>query len=531
MPDLDLAACRRWVALGLARLQALASTIDGLNVFPVPDGDTGTNVLLTFRRAAKEADSDEADSAVDLAQLTAALARGALLGARGNSGIITAAFLQGCADGFEQCRNEDPEGVLPVVTGEQFSSALTQADAHAWQAVATPVEGTILTVSRAAAEAAAASLPGDAAGVITAATDAARVALAETPAQLPALTGVVDAGGAAFVVLLDALRAAITDQPIATLPGVDDATGLPTQHLVRASGPEYEVMFELVAAEGVSVSALQDSLGECGDSVAVVSSAQGWHAHVHTDDPAEALQRGAGFGDLSSPQVVHLASGTPRPVPSTGVGCVAWVSGTGLASLLAQLGIVAVLGDEASRVSTEQVVAAAHATGAHELLLLPNDRDSMAMMHAARGLCLEHGLTAEVVPSMAEPAGVAAASVFDPSASLADNLHSMTEAASGVRCFTIATATRSVETPVGACRAGQVVGIEDGAIIAVSDDVTGALTSVVDGLNAHPERVTVLVGAGVAAGTIETLGALLPHAEVHEIDAGHGAVGLQVGFE
>lgn len=288
---LDARTARRWAVSALAALGQAREEIDALNVYPVPDGDTGTNLYLTLEAACASALVLPADAGLRAA--SDAFARGALLGARGNSGIIAAQFLRGWADEL---------GETEVVDADVAKRAVLRADEQAWQAVARPVEGTILSVSRAAAQAAAnaGSLLAD---VVSAAAEAARTALRRTPEQLDVLrrAGVVDAGGRGLVVLLDTLESLVLGRSSRRTSRRHRDEPLPAADL-SACGPEpdapepaYEVMYLLDAA-GERLPALRERLASLGDSLAVVGGAGLWHVHVHVDDPGAAVEAGIEAG-------------------------------------------------------------------------------------------------------------------------------------------------------------------------------------------------------------------------------------------
>ena len=350
---LDGTVARRWAQYAAEGLERAKDTLDALNVFPVPDGDTGTNLVLTMRRAAHEVARTPADApVVDLLQ---ALARGALMGARGNSGIITSQLLLGWAQAWAQA---------PAASAVMLARALTRADEQAWTAVATPLEGTILSVTRAAARAAEreARAGADIVATVRAAAEAAREALLRTTSQLRVLheAGVVDAGGAGVVVLLDALEAAVTGEPAhESLKDID--LGSPGHCLDDQGviGPAFEVMY-LLTADDENAPALRSELEEMGDSVVVVGGSGLWHIHVHTDDAGAAVEAGTALGTPHRIRVIHLASGEHRPVPRAALpdgatGSLVVVScaiGPGLAEAFRAGGMVPVLPEGAVRAST-----------------------------------------------------------------------------------------------------------------------------------------------------------------------------------
>src|SRR6266540_3986673 len=275
--------------MGLDGLRRHQREIDDLNVYPVPDGDTGTNLVLTVA-AADEALALEADALASLGHALRCAARGALLGARGNSGVILSQILRGLADAL---------AAAPLAGGRALATALATAASAAYQAVAQPVEGTILTVVRAAAQAAAAADSDDLATVARAAADAARAALARTPEQLPVLAraGVVDAGGRGLCVMLDALVEVITGERPSDEPVVP-ASVRPPLTMARESGSDdyaYEVQFLLDATE-TAVAPLKQSLAKLGDSLVVVGGDGTWNVHVHVNDVGAAVEAGVEAG-------------------------------------------------------------------------------------------------------------------------------------------------------------------------------------------------------------------------------------------
>lgn len=308
--SLDATALRRWAVVARAGLAAAAQTIDALNVFPVPDADTGTNLLLTFEQALlAERFAVSADAGI--AELTDSFARAAVLSARGNSGVILSQLARGVAAGA----TEEHTAWGPI----EVAAALRLAAAHARSAVADPQEGTILSVADAAAAAASDAAhnaaDGTLADVVAAAATAARRALDHSPEKLPVLqrAGVVDAGGAGLLVLLDALLAVVERRTGVALPSdewvsrgavsVIGACDLPTDEV----GPAYEVMLVLEDSTADSVTALEADLMALGDSVVIAGDDSLRSVHVHTDHVAAAMERIARAGRTSYPEVTRFA--------------------------------------------------------------------------------------------------------------------------------------------------------------------------------------------------------------------------------
>ncbi|MDG6104417.1 DAK2 domain-containing protein [Dactylosporangium aurantiacum] len=307
----DGAAVRRWCAAGLDALRRHRSEIDALNVYPVPDGDTGTNLALTMSAAADAVDA--APPAAGAADLLAVAARGALLGARGNSGIILAQLLKGLASSLASAR---------AVGGPELAAALDSAARSAYAAVAAPVEGTVLSVATAAARAAASVVAasggssgftaGGVVAVARAAAEGARIALARTPEQLPALAraGVVDAGGRGLVVLLEAFVTSLTGEapPVAAPAPAGHGTA-PGGVMQREAGSTefgYEVQY-LLDAPAAAIGPLREALGALGDSLVVVGDDPTWHVHVHVNDVGAAIEAGIAAGRPSRITVTRFA--------------------------------------------------------------------------------------------------------------------------------------------------------------------------------------------------------------------------------
>ncbi|WP_299519872.1 DAK2 domain-containing protein [uncultured Serinicoccus sp.] len=516
-PALDLATARRWAMTARLSLAAAREQIDALNVFPVADGDTGTNMFLTLDGALEHVRVQ-----VELGEDTGGLrdglhliARGMLLAARGNSGVILAQLARGLADAV----GPDVEAVGP----EEVAAAFEQAARSAWDALATPVEGTILTVARAAAQGARGAVQageGDVAEVVAAALGAAQDALARTPEQLAELrdAGVVDAGGAGLVLVVEALHTVLLDLPAGSdgeVPGWwSTGTGPPARVGSEEAGGTVEVMFLLTGSDPERAARLRAHLTHVGDSVAVAGGPHDYQVHVHLDDPSAALEAGGLAGvvsdvrhtSLSGDAAAHGTGGDPDcGGPSgdgsaglpTGLQVVSCVLGDGVAELMASAGAVLVPSGPRRRASAGQLLAAIRACESEGVLVLPNDEDMVMVARAAAAEARREGLVVEVVPTRSLPEGLAALAVLDPDGRLEGAARAMREAAGGVHGGALTRADRGAETPVGPCRPGQWLGIVDHAIVAVEDALAPAAEAVLDTLW-HPgvELVTVLLGEG-----------------------------------
>ena len=511
LQNLDAAAARRWAVSALAALGEAREEIDALNVFPVPDGDTGTNMFLTLEAAVTAAQTIPDDAPV--ARLADAFARGALLGARGNSGVIGAQLLRGWADTL---------GEFTQLSAATAVEGFRRADEQAWKAVNDPVEGTILSVSRAAARAAAEAEP-TLKAVVSAAADAAQVALDLTPTQLPALAraGVVDAGGRGLVVLIDSLAELVLGasrrRPSRgyrhpALPALDfsactDLSDTAGHHLGLA-GPSYEVMFLLETDPEVGpvpVDKLKPRLAALGDSLVVVGGSGLWQVHVHVHDPGAAVEAAMEFGRPHKIRISHFSehtrigggSDTPEHGQRTGVGLVACAAGPGLAELFTGSGAVVVAGGPGRRPSTAQLLAAVRRTKAASVALLPNDGDTMNVAQVAASAARADGIRVAVLPTRAQVQGLAAAAVHDPARSFDDDVVSMSAAAGGARDGAVTVAVKNGLTSAGECRVGDALGVVDGDFAVVGQDLAAVAIEVVERLlSGGGELVTLVVGVG-----------------------------------
>ncbi|MGN6331086.1 MAG: DAK2 domain-containing protein [Motilibacteraceae bacterium] len=530
LDTLDAQAVRRWCRDGLESLARAREEIDALNVYPVPDGDTGTNLYLTVDAAAQALDALPADAG--LAETLQAMARGALLGARGNSGIILSQLLRGVATGLSAGpRTGDGERAGGA---ERLAAALRRAAELGYEAVARPVEGTMLTVARAAAEGA---RGGTLAEVVAAAAAAAREALARTPEQLEVLrlAGVVDAGGRGLTVLLDALVGVVT--------GVAVTEGPPASRLEHprpsppaADGPAFEVMYLLDAPDD-AVEPLRAALEPLGDSLVVVGGDGLWNVHVHVDDVGAALEAGIAAGRPYRIKVTHFAEQAARAADQrAGRAVVAVVAGDGLAAVLEASGAAVVPGGPGHRACTADILAGIRATGAGEVVVLPNDADSRAVAEAAAEEARAEGRRVAVVPTVASVQALAAMAVHDPSRRFDDDVVAMTSAAGHTRHGAVTLAVREAVTMAGPCRPGDVLGIVDGDFALIGADLARTACDVVDRmLGPAGELVTVVTGAGapegLAAAVVRHVETTRPDVDTVVYDGGQARYPLLLAVE
>ncbi|TYK48353.1 DAK2 domain-containing protein [Actinomadura decatromicini] len=523
---LDGAAVRRWCGLAADALGRARTEIDALNVFPVPDGDTGTNLHLTVRAAADALDAlPPGTGAPDTWR---ALARGALLGARGNSGVILSQVLRGLADVLGPL-DAPPDGAA-------LAAALAHASALARDAVEHPVEGTVLSVLAASA-AAGASAGADLAGVSRAAADGARRALRATPGQLDVLArvGVVDAGAAGLCVVLDALAAVLTDEYPERYEVPARAPGAKAPAPAAPSGPSYEVMYLLDAPDD-AVHPLRERLDALGDSLVVVGGDGLWNVHVHVDDAGAAVEAGLDAGRPHRIRVTYLHAATGEPhAPCTGRAVVAVTAADGLAALFEESGARAVR-RQPGTVPPLAVLAEAILAAGDEVTVLPDGPEVHALAEAAAERARDAGARIEVVPAKASVQALAALAVHDPLRRFGEDVIEMTRAAGATRFGHLEVAAREAVTSVGLCRRGDVLGLIEGDVATIGADVAEVARRVLDRmLSGGGELVTLITGRdappGLAAVLEEHLRDVHPDVEAGVYDGGQEKYPLLVGVE
>jgi len=495
---LDAAAVRRWCAAGRADLAAARIEINDLNVYPVPDGDTGTNLLMTME-AVELAVSSAPD---DLAATVTAMAHGGLMGARGNSGVILSQLLRGLAEVLRGGETGSPA---------QVQQALTRAAQLCYDAVAIPVEGTLLTVARESAEAAAALGAVDLASVVREAHAGARRSLARTPDLLPQLkaAGVVDAGGRGLCVLLGALERIVTGA--AAGPAAPDLlVSRDRSRLVaaRETGSDefaYEVQFLLRDADAAGVQTLKDALGGLGDSLVVVGGDGLFNVHVHVNDVGAAVEAAVEAGRPFRITVTRFAD-QPAPAVEHTRGVVAVVPGVGLATLFERAGALVVDGGPTACPSTAELLAALRRVGTSEVVLLPNDANCMGVAAAAATAGRDDGVAVVVLPTRSVVQGLAALAVADAGRPFADDVAAMAEAAGSTRWAEVTVAVRESATMAGVCRPGDVLGLIEGDVVLIGVDLEAVALELVDRLLVGGgELVTVVTGAAAADGSGDRL--------------------------
>jgi hypothetical protein len=507
-------------------MKAHAPGINRLNVYPVPDGDTGTNMARTLDAVVAELDG----AAAGMEPTCDAISHGSLMGARGNSGVILSQILRGLASTLKGAT----EG-----TGTKVAEALKAASAAAYQAVLKPIEGTILTVVRESADAAheAAQRGESLAGVLHAARGAGKSALDRTPEMLPVLkdAGVVDAGGAGFLLLLDSALHVVDGVP---LPEPDESVGPSAEQLeavahrhtegeVDVSELRYEVMYFL-DLDDRHIQSFKEGWGAIGDSIVVVGGDGLWNCHVHTNDIGAAIEVALDLGgrprtirvtdlfeevadehahrEASMGGTAHRAGAGLPPVTCA---VVAVSSGDGLGELFWQLGVQGVVtGGQTLNPSTAELLAAVEAVNAQQVVVLPNNKNIIPVAEQIDALTSKRVV---VVPTRSMPEALAALVVYDPEAEVEANGVEMTEAAESVATGEVTQAVRATNSDVGPIGEGDWIGLVRGdGIVAVSGTLDGAIQSLLEQLvTDSSEIVTVVEGTDASAGSTDLVRAWL----------------------
>ncbi len=527
-------------------MRAHQEGINRLNVYPVPDGDTGTNMTRTLDAVVAELEGADAG----LETTCEAISHGSLMGARGNSGVILSQILRGLA---ATMRTNTPP------TATKVADALKAASVAAYEAVLKPIEGTILTVVRETADAAqrAAHDGATLAAMLHVARAAGRTALANTPEQLPVLkdAGVVDAGGAGFLLLMDSALHVVDGEP---LPEPEEGGGPSAEQLERVmqrganygavdvSELRYEVMF-LLNIEDAKSKAFMEAWGKIGDSIVVVGGDGLYNCHVHTNDIGAAIEAPLELGgkpfkirvtDLFEEVAeehaqreaeLGVANTTPvrRPavkqLPPVNCAVVAVCSGDGLAELFGQMNVQGVVtGGQTMNPSTAELLDAVEHMNAQQVVILPNNKNIIPVANQINALTKKD---VRVVPTCSMAEALAALVFYDPEADAAVNAEAMTDAAEAVATGEITQAVRDTNTDVGPVKNGDWIGLVRGdGVVAVGGTMVAATTQLLDTLiTPGRELLTMITGDLATSRQIEEVIAYLsenhPDVEV-EVHAG-----------
>jgi len=493
------------------------TSVDELNIFPVPDGDTGTNMSMTMGSAARELEKRQNDKAGEVAHIAASAL---LRGARGNSGVILSLLFRGFSKGIEG---------MDEVGGADLASALGVGVESAYKAVMKPTEGTILTVSRVAYEKgmAAAEIDDDAVYVWSAICKGAAEALEETPELLPVLkkAGVVDAGGKGLCYIFDGMLSVFKDNIMIANDVESPAEKTSESEFFRNAAAEFDQIINFTYCTEFIVGRdeecekdpqeLRTFLETIGDCVVVVDDEEIIKVHVHTENPGDALQEALTFGSLLTVKIENMkeqhrkaaeaneeakakaASPLAPADPVEEIGFVAVAAGDGLKTLFTDLGCTHVVsGGQTMNPSTNDILAAVLATPAKTVLILPNNKN--IIMAAEQTIPLVSDRKVIVLPTRTIPQGLSAMLAYDPDASIEENAIGMMEATNGVSTGSVTFAARDSEFGGHRIKAGDILGLNNGKMELIEKDIVHTCSKLTRSMvNRSTSFITIIYGADV----------------------------------
>ena len=519
------------VRASLSWLRANQQAVNALNVFPVPDGDTGTNMLLTMQAAWAEV---EKIGGATIHRIAQAVAHGALMGARGNSGVILSQLWRGFARGLDG---------KATMNAAEFAVAMREGCDTAYKGVIKPVEGTILSISRAAADAAesAVNATHDLMFIFEQVLGAAKEAVARTPMQLDILrqAGVVDAGGQGLFVILEGMLRHLNGQPVDVEPIAATQTFKPGTNLEGIEeGQDYELVFDLKPRPNLDWKAMYDDLSKFGTSIQVGGGDDALKVHIHvpTDHYYTTQEYAFTLGTIVKiavenlqDQMAALRAGGAKPrgayqnLTAADIATIAVAPGDGLARVFESLGTSLIIpGGQTMNPSTEDFVKAIHSLPCERAILIPNNGNVVMAARQAADLA---GRQIAVVPTKTIPQGIAAVLAFNAQAELEANAQSMESAAKTIRTAEITIATRSVEMNGVKVRDGQPIGLLDDVLTASGESIEDVVWTMLDQMQAADrELVTIYYGDSVSADEAGTLADAIreryDHLEIEVVDGG-----------
>ena len=475
-------------------LQEHKESLNSLNVYPVPDGDTGSNMAATLNSVVSEIESLEEN--LELENIIDAISHGSLMGARGNSGVIISQILRGFVSKIKNASRK-------TIDANLFSEALSEAASAAYEAVGNPVEGTILTVVRETAEAAekAASEKLSLLPLAEIAREAAKRSLDSTPELLPVLAraGVVDAGGSGFLLMLDSLLHIIDDRPMPEPEVVTasvDSLILDVHDETSNSGTRYEVMYFLDAPDDL-IPDFKKAWSEIGDSIVVVGGENIWNCHVHTNNIGAGVEAGISIGKPYEIRVTDLfeeiAGNYHDHDIADPVGCsvIAVANGDGIGEIFRSLGATRIVnGGQSMNPSTADLLEAAEATASEHVIILPNNSNIVAV---AEQVDSQTSKTVRVVGTHTVTEGFASLLGYDPEATSDKNQTGMLQASQMVESGEITTAVRNSTSEIGEIKKGNFLGLQKGKVTVVAETIVEATNNLLKEMISDEHEIVTLV--------------------------------------
>ena len=475
-------------------LQEHKESLNSLNVYPVPDGDTGSNMAATLNAVVSEIESLEEN--IEMEKIINAISHGSLMGARGNSGVIISQILRGFVAKIKTAG-------LETIDAGLFSEALSESASAAYEAVGNPVEGTILTVVREAAEATEKAVPSkcDLLSLGEIAREAAKNSLDSTPELLPVLAraGVVDAGGSGFLLMLDSLLHVIDGRPMPEPEVVTvsvDSLVLDVHDDMSSSATRYEVMYFLEAPDDL-IPDFKKAWSEIGDSIVVVGGENIWNCHVHTNNIGAAVEAGISVGKPYEIRVTDLfeeiADNHYDHDIADPVGCsvIAVANGAGIGEIFRSLGATRIVsGGQSMNPSTADLLEAAEATASEHVIILPNNSNIVAVAEQVNS---QTSKTVRVVETHTVTEGFASLLGYDPEATSEKNQTGMSEASQMVESGEVTTAVRDSTSEIGEIKKGNFLGLQKGKVTVVAENIVEAATALLKKMIIDEHEIVTLI--------------------------------------
>lgn len=515
---------RQLFAASTAWLEKHSAYVNSLNVFPVPDGDSGTNMLLTMQAAMKEVGASPEHSAGAICKL---LSHGALLGARGNSGVILSQIIRGFARSIEK---------KETITANDFAVAMVEAQRTAYKGVVKPVEGTILTVVREAADAAtvAAAQSDDLRVVLSKTVDAARVSVLKTPTLLPVLkeAGVVDAGGQGLLVILEGALKYLNGESMELAASGVSAQAL--EQLEHAEGWGFDIQFH-VRGKNLDVEGIREKISSMGESALIVGDETLVKVHVHAPTPGAILDYGCSVGIITNviienmqEQYIDFMAGQSARASVTadeivGIGTVAVAPGAGFARVFESLGVGKIIaGGQTMNPSTQDLLNAIEAVKSEQVILLPNNKNIIPAAEQTKHLTQKK---IAIVPTKTIPQGIAALLAFNFQSDLDTNLKTMERAAKQIKTLEVTIATRSVKLESLEVKEGDFIALLDDDLQGAGKDRTALTLEMLERMDAaDAEIITVYYGEVITANQAQELAEqirkMYPAQEIEVVNGG-----------
>ncbi|MBU3178980.1 DAK2 domain-containing protein [Clostridium estertheticum] len=500
--------------------------VNSLNVFPVPDGDTGTNMSMTFKAAVQEIESIQSESIAEIAKI---LARGALMGARGNSGVILSQIFRGIAKGFEG---------ITEATSEEFAKSILEGSKFAYKAVMRPTEGTILTIIKTAGECAVNSGTSDIVELMNEICKHSEIMLNKTPDMLAALkeAKVVDAGGMGLLILFKGMREAISNNIEAEIYNTNKQSTKKETIVSSAVEVPIEIKFGyctelLIIAKDVDTNKLKEYLEKIGDSMVVVSQDEFLKIHIHTNDPGLVLSKAVTLGELSKVKIENMREQHRNLlgiadekvekylekditksdfIENKKYGFISVALGEGIKNIFEDLGVdVVIEGGQTMNPSIQDIIDSISKINAENIFVLPNNKNIlMAALQAAE--LSDKNIV--VIPSITIPQGITAVTMFNPDVSVGENEKKLKEVIKNVATASVTYAVKDTESDGKTIKQGNILGLVEQKICEVGTDMYKVCADIIGSMvNDNSELITIFYGEDCVLTEVEKLISKLEH--------------------